>query len=335
MINPWLQFLICAGIIVFAGSRLTRSAAAVAENTGIGTAWAGALMLPFATSLPELVTTLRAVSINAPDLAIGNILGSCLYNLTLLAVIDLLEGRGPLTARINQRHIITASLSIITICLASIAMLRIVYLPIGWIGIETLLIALVYIFGSRLVYRYESKNLTHPPADEIVNRFDSNEPISTPQALLHFIIAAGFIVIAGVLLTDATDQIAIITGLGHTFVGSIFLAISTSLPETVTTITAVRLGYLDMAVANVFGANFFNLLIVFVADLFYARAPLLYVVSDDHLLSALMVVLLSTVIIFGLTYRSKRKIARVGLDTMLVLAGYLIAVFMLYKSGGN
>jgi len=335
MVNPWLQFLICAGIIVFAGSRLTRSAAVVAENTGIGTAWAGALMLPFATSLPELVTTLRAVSINAPDLAIGNILGSCLYNLTLLAVIDLLEGRGPLTARINQGHIITASLSIITICLASIAMLGIVYLPIGWIGSETLLIALVYIFGSRLVYRYESKNLTRPYADETVSKFDSNKPISTLQALLHFIVAAGFIVIAGVFLTDATDQIAIITGLGHTFVGSIFLAISTSLPETVTTITAVRLGYLDMAVANVFGANFMNLFIVFVADLFYARAPLLYAVSDNHLLSALMVVLLSTVVIFGLTYRSKKKIARVGLDTMLVLAGYLITVFMLYKSGGN
>ncbi len=335
MINPWLQFFICAGIIVIAGSRLTGSAAVVAENTGIGTAWVGALMLPFATSLPELVTTLRAVSINAPDLAMGNILGSCLYNLALLAVIDLLEGRGALTTRINQRHIITASLSIITICLASIAMLGIAYLPIGWIGAETLLIALVYIFGSRLLYRYESKNLPRPTVGEAAHKDDSHKPIPTAQALLQFFIAAGFIVIAGVFLTDATDQIALNTGLGHTFVGSIFLAISTSLPETVTTITAVRLGYLDMAVANVFGANFMNLLIVFVADLFYTRAPLLYAVSENHLLSALTVILLSTVVIFGLTYRSKKKIARVGYDTLLVLAGYLTTVFLLYKSGGN
>ena len=333
MINPWLQFLICAAIIIFAGSRLARNAAVVAGNIGIGTAWAGALLLPLATTLPELVTTLRAVMIDAPDLAIGNILGSCLYNLTLLAVIDLLEGRGALTARINQGHIVTASLSIISICLVSIAILRVVYLPIGWVGVETLFIALVYIFGSRLLYRYERKNLSLPPVGDEVH--DSKKPVSTGQALLQFLIAAGFILVAGVLLTDASDQIAVLTGLGHTFVGSIFLAVSTSLPETVTTITAVRLGYIDMAVANVFGANFMNLFIVFLADLFYRRGPLLYAVSDSNLLSAVMVILLSTVIILGLTYRSKRKVARIGYDVLLVLAGYLVTVVLLFKAGGN
>lgn len=333
MINPWLQFIICAGIIVLAGSRLTRSAAVVAENTGLGTVWVGVLMLPLATSLPELVTTLRAVAINAPDLAMGNILGSCLYNLSLLAVIDLLEGRGALTARVNQGHIITASLSIITICIASIAMLGIVYLPIGWVGAETLIIALVYIFGGRLLYRYEKKSLPSISAGSEATA--SEKPISTGQALLQFIIAAGFIVVAGILLTDASDQIAVITGLGHTFVGSILLAVSTSLPETVTTIAAVRLGYADMAVANVFGANFMNLFIVFVADLFYIQAPLLYAVSESQLLAAVMVVLISTVMVFGLTYRSERKIGRIGYDTLVVMAVYITTVFLLYKSGGN
>jgi cation:H+ antiporter len=333
MINPWLQFLLCAAIIVLAGSRLTRNASVVAENTGIGSAWIGALMLPLATSLPELVTTLRAVSIDTPDLALGNILGSCLYNLSLLALIDLLEGRGPLTARIGKGHIVIASLSIITVCLASIAMLGAIYLPIGWIGSETLLIAVVYIYGSRLLYRYEKKTLP------VINLQEGSDYVrhktSTFQALLNFAVSAGFIIAAGVLLTDAADAIAIQSGLGYTFVGSIFLAISTSLPETVTTITAVRLGLLDMAVANVFGANFMNLFIIFVADLIYRKGPLLYAVSDNHLFSAIIVILLSTVIIFGLTYRSERNFVRVGFDALLVLAGYLIAVYLLFKMGGN
>ncbi|MGM0688587.1 MAG: sodium:calcium antiporter [Bacillota bacterium] len=333
MVNPWLQFFICASIIILAGSQLTKNAAVVAENTGIGTAWIGAMMLPLATSLPELVTTLSAVFIDAPDLAIGNILGSCLFNLSLLAVIDLLEGRGPLTARINQGHIITASLSIITICLASIAMLGVVYLPIGWIGSETLLIAMAYIYGSRLLYRYEKKILPLvPPGKEI---HADKKSISTGRALLQFSIAAGFIVLAGVLITGASDRIALETELGHTFVGSIFLAISTSLPESVTTITAVRLGYLDMAVANIFGANFMNFFVIFLADLFYRQGPLLYVVSASHLVSAFMVILLSTIIIFGLIYRSDKKVFCIGYDTFLVLAGYLAAVFLLFKSGGN
>jgi cation:H+ antiporter len=333
MINPWLQLIVSAAIIVLAGSTLTRNAAVVAENTGIGTAWAGALMLPLATSLPELVTTLRAVVIDAPDLAVGNIFGSCLYNLALLAVIDLLEGRGALTSRINQGHIITASLSIITICLASIAMLGTVILPLGWIGVETLLIASVYLFGSRLIYRFELRTPPLAPVDKDLQGREKSG--STGRAVLKFIVAAGFIVFAGVTLTNAADQVAVITGLGHTFVGSIFLAISTSLPETVTTISAVRLGYLDMAVANVFGANFMNLFIIFLADIFYRPSPLLNAVSDSHLLSAIMVIFLSTAVIFGLVYRSDRKIGRIGYDTLLVLAGYLAAVYFLFKAGGN
>jgi len=333
MLNPWLQFFICAVIIVLAGTRLTKSAAVVAENTGIGTAWVGALMLPMATSLPELVTTISAVLIDAPDLGVGNLLGSCLYNLSLLVVIDLLEGRGTLTSRINQGHIITASLSVITICIASVAIIGVVYLPLGWIGFETLLIALVYLFGGRLLYRYELRN----PALALAAEAGSvpQKPLTTKQALLQFTLAAGFIVGAGVLLTTAADQIAITTGLGHTFVGSIFLAVSTSLPETVTTITAVRLGYVDMAVANVFGANFMNLFIVFLADLLYMQGPLLYAASDGHLLSAVMVIMLSAVFIFGIIYRSKKKIARIGYDVLLVLAGYIMVVYLLFKSGGN
>jgi cation:H+ antiporter len=333
VINPWLQFFVCAAIIVFAGTRLTKNAAVVAENTGIGTAWAGAIMLPLATSLPELVTTLRAVSINAPDLAMGNILGSCLYNLALLAVIDLLEGRGAMTARINQGHIITASLSIITVCLASIAMLRVVYLPIGWVGLETLLIALVYLMGSRLIYRYEQKK---KPLLSLEHKEEGPEPgSSTGRAIFHFLLAALAIVFAGVLLTDAADRIAIMTGLGHTFIGSILLAISTSLPETVTTITALRLGLLDMAVANVFGANFMNLFILFIADIFYRPSPLLYAVSGNNLLSAITVIIFSSIFIFSLVYRSEKKVVRLGYDALLILIGYLTVVYLLFKSGSN
>lgn len=333
MINPWLQFLVSAAVIVYAGSRLTRNAAIVADNIGIGTVWAGAIMLPLATSLPELVTTLRAVTIGVPDLALGNVLGSCLYNLALLAVIDLLEGRGSLARRVTSGHIITASLSIITICLASIAMLGITSLPVGWVGVETLLIALVYIFGGRLVFRYERRNIA--PAGSGRRLQKRKQAASTGSAVVRFGVAAALIVVSGVLLTDASDRIAVITGLGHSFVGTLFLAISTSLPETVTTISAVRIGHLDMAVANVFGANFMNLLIVFLADLFYRRGPLLDAVADIHLLSALMVVIMSTVFIFGLVYRSDKRILRVGFDAVFIVALYLAALYLIFKFGGN
>jgi len=334
MINHWLQFAICASVIVFAGSTLTRSGATVSRNTGIGSAWIGALMLPLATSLPELVTTIRAVSIDAPNLALGNILGSCLFNLSLLAVIDLLEGRGPLAKKVDRSHIIIASLSTMTVSLAAIAMLGLVVLPVGWIGLETIIIALAYIFGSRLLFRYDKKSVAISVSEEELVKHDEKKN-TTAGALIHFGISAIMIIIAGILLTDASDAIALETGLGHTFTGSIFLAISTSLPETVTTITAVRLGLLDMAVANVFGANFMNLFIVFIADLFYRQGPLLSFVSNNHIISALLVIIMSSFIILGMIYRSGKSFLRIGYDVWLVLACYLLAAYLLFKLGGN
>ncbi len=333
MVNPWIQFFICAALIVFAGSKLTRNAAIISENTGIGSAWIGALLLPLATSLPELVTTLSAVALNAPDLALGNVLGSCLFNLSLLAVIDITSGKGPLTSIISQGHIITASLSIITICLVALGFLGYFYVPFGWVGLETLIIAVVYIMGSRLIFRYDQRNPVLAAGSEEI--FKASKNVTTRKASINFALAAGLIIITGVLITSAADQIALITGMGHTLVGTILLAVSTSLPETVTTITAVRLGYVDMAVANVFGANFMNMLVLFIADLFYLQSPLLSVVSGSHMVSAVMIIIITTTVIFSLVYKSERRLGRIGYDMILVLAGYFTAAYMLFRSGGT
>jgi len=332
MSNPWLQFIACALLIVFAGVRLTRSAAMIAQKTGIGSLWAGALLLPFATSLPEAVTTFRAVLINTPDLAMGNILGSCLYNLFLLSFIDLLEGRKPLSAKVSSIHILPASLGIIAISLLSLGVLRIVIYPFGWVGVESLLIIVLYIGGNRLIYRQEKK-LNHFTLTEELK--PGKKDRETVKAVFNFMVAALVILTAGSLLTDAADSIAIVTGLGHTFIGSIFLAISTSLPETVTTISAVKLGYLDMAVANIFGANFMNLLIIAMADLFFLKGPISVYVSGNHSLTIMMVIVFTAVMIAGFVYRSSVSLARMGLDTLAILVAYPVIVIFLLRFAGN
>jgi cation:H+ antiporter len=329
MANPWFQFFLSAVVIVWAGNRLTLSAKAIADYIGLGAAWAGVLLLPLVTSLPELVTSLRAVAIDAPDLAVGNIFGSNLFNLALLAVIDLAQGRGTLTARVNSGHILTAGLSIITVCLALLSMFSRQSLSIAWVGFDTALIAGVYLFGSRLLFKYEQRH-TAPFLEHQTGAVEIGSPPTTRTAVLSYLFSAALIVSAGVFLTDAADVIALETGLGHTFIGSLLLAVSTSLPEAVTTLTAVRLGLLDMAVANIFGANFFNLLILFWSDLFFRRAPLLSVVSDAHLISAVMVILMTAVVITGLIYRSQRELVRIGYDSLAVLVGYIIAFYFLF-----
>lgn len=324
----WLQFLLSALLIVLAGTRLTRSADAIAHYTGLGALWAGVLLLPLATSLPELVTSWRAAVINAADLSVGNVFGSNMFNIAIIAAIDLIHGHGPILARVSQRHIFSANMAILGTCFAALFILVPIPFSIGWVGPETMAIPLFYVLGNWLLTRFERRHAAEVVAIDLSERRQSLAP-----AVFWFVAAALVIVAAGTWLADTGEAIARETGLGQTLVGSFFIAITTSLPEVVTTFTAARLGILDMAVGNIFGANFFNLVILFFADLFYTKGPVLRVVSQGHLVVALMSVILTSFAVVGLIYRSQRSVGRLGYDSAAIVIGYVTAMAVLFVAG--
>ncbi len=85
----WLQFVLCAGLIGIAGVRLSRYGDAIAGHTGLSRNWIGLVLLATVTSLPELVTGLSAVTLAAaPDIAVGDVLGSCVFNLGRIQPVD-------------------------------------------------------------------------------------------------------------------------------------------------------------------------------------------------------------------------------------------------------
>ncbi|MBA7589618.1 hypothetical protein ES708_31705 [subsurface metagenome] len=108
MLNLWLSFLICALIIIFTGTKLTRYGDIIAEKTGLGRMWIGAVLIPLATSLPEITSSSSAALINAPNLAIGNIFGSIMFNLLIIAIADFAHGPGPLLREVTTGQILTA-----------------------------------------------------------------------------------------------------------------------------------------------------------------------------------------------------------------------------------
>jgi len=333
---PWLTFIISALVIVLAGTQLTRNAERIITILGLGVIWGGALLLPLATSLPELITSWRAGIIGAPDLPVGNVLGSSLFNLALIAIIDIFQGKGSLLSRVDHRHIMTASLLVFLLSLLNISLFSPVHPSIKWVGVDTLLILLFYLAGSYLISREEKKNSSRDDDIETNEDVPQNSQELPPEGkqryvpFIIFLVAAILIIIAGINLTDSADEISQKTGLGRTFVGSLFLAFSTSLPEIVTTYTAVRMGMLNMAVANVFGASLMNVTILFFADLFYREAPILSHVSQGHLITVNFVIALSAVAIFGLIYRTKREIAYLGYDAIIILLGSLLAYIFLF-----
>lgn len=332
MFFVWIKFIVSALVVVIAGVRLTWSAQLISRRVGLGVIWGGFLLLPLVTSLPELVTAWRAAVINSPDLAAGNIFGSILFNLAIIALIDLLQGKDALLARVKINHILPASFGLLVVGFTGLAILFPYDLRVYWLGLDTVLIFFLYITGTLLISYNEKKSerkeaLNHNIKPE---ETDHSSKESLVPSLASFLLAGILIIIACINLTDSAEVIAGETGLGLIFVGTLLLAVSTSLPEIVTTLSAVRLGLPDMAVANIFGANLMNLAILFFTDAFYTRGPVLSVLSEGHLITVFFIVMITAVTIFGMVFRTSRVFAGVGYDSIVILIIYVLSFLSLY-----
>ena len=330
----WLKFLACLIIILFAGTKLARYGDAIAQKTGLGGIWVGLVFLAFVTSAPELVTGVSSVAlIGLPDLGLGTLLGSCLFNLSILALLDILHRPGPILSRASLRLMALAGVGILLIALAAGGILageKLPWLALGWVGIPSLIILIIYLVAIRQMFHLERK---HPlPQPETTS--PQYAKISLRTVSLRFILAAIAVIGAGIWLSLVGDEIAQTTGWGTSFVGSLFLAIATSLPELVVATAALRLGAIDMAVADILGANMLDITHIFAVDLFYTKGPVLSSVSSAHLITVGVVVLMSLLVIIGLRFRQKRKTFVVISWYGLALIGlYILGVYALFTSG--
>ncbi|TDX59149.1 sodium:calcium antiporter [Orenia marismortui] len=334
MIGLWSIFLVSAMVIILAGTKLSDYGDIIADKTGLGQALVGGILVAGATSLPELVTSSTAAIIGSPDISIGNVFGSNTFNLTILALVDLIHGPGPFMLRVHSKHILSALLGVL---LASVATLFILANHLAGLNIEVLSIGLGsiviligYLVGTRLNFRYEKKNKENLKDDDLV---DSN--ISLKKAIIGFSIAAFFIIIAGISLSYSGDKIATLSGLDKTFMGTILVAAATSLPEVVAAIAAIRINAYDMAVGNVFGSNIFNMMIIFTTDLVYRQGSVLADVSLSHSITALMGLVLSGISVIGLFYRSEKTFLTIGWDSIAILITYLFGTYLLFRLGIN
>jgi len=341
MFIAWFQFFFAALLVIIAGTRLTKSAEILGERWGFGSGWAGVLLLPLATSLPELTTSLRAALIDAPDLAAGNLFGSNLFNITIIVIIDFLQGKKSIFFLASKRHALAAFLGIFLMCIAGSG----IFFPLpflwkSWVGLDTVILFCGYFFAAALLTSFEKRNSHLHKNDHVFipERSFSNNPQkkinnlsgSAKHALAHFIVASMVILFAGVALTDAADIISIKTGLGRTFIGSIALAIATSLPEVTTTTTAARMGKPNMAIGNILGANVYNMFILAIIDIFYLKGSLLQSISFQHLITIGAAIMLTLMVIMGLFLRPKTSIGHISLPSFLIFIGYVAAFAILY-----
>ena len=257
----WLQLAIAIILVVVFGAGLAQSADILAEKSGLGQTWVGAILLAGVTSLPEFATGVSAVAVfNAPDLAIGGILGSCLFNLVILAILDFFCGPDPLFQRAQISHGLAAGLGAVLLGIAAVGLLQARMeqsIMLGWLSVVSIILMLVYYLSARLIARFEIQRRTEVLEQEA--EVYQYQHIPVRKAYVRFTICAIAIVSSGVWLAAIGEQVAEVTGLSQSFIGALLLAAATSLPEVVTAVAAVRLNAVDLAVSNVFGSNLFNL----------------------------------------------------------------------------
>ncbi len=197
-----------------------------------------------------------------------------------------------------------------------------------WLGISPALwlIAAVYVGGVRIVY-LDQRVSTVEAAVEANHTHGS--PKSLSKAVLGFVAAAAVILVVGPFMAHAAEHFAKATGLGRTFVGTTLVALSTSLPELVASLAAIRMGAFDLAIGNVFGSNSFNMLLLVPLDAVHPGA-LMSAVSASHGITCLASILATQAAIIGQLYNVEGRFRFIDPDAWLVIVIVLGGLTLVY-----
>ena len=322
--------MVSAGIIIFSGSRLSTYGDRIAELTGWGKAWVGLILMASVTSLPELITGISSVTIvNAPDLAAGDIFGSCVFNLLILSFLDA-RVKKPLFSIVKSSHIVAAVFGIILLTIAGLALFLAEETPsVLWMSSFTFLIFGVYLIAVRGIFIYERAELMEAKAT--TPSLVAASPSELKKTIALYTLHAFIVVGAALFLPYFGAHIASHSGLGNSFFDTLFIAAATSLPELVVSMAALKIGSLDIAVGNLLGSNVFNMFILGLDDVFYTSGSLFKAIAPSHLLSVLVTIIMTAVVGLGLLFKPKRKqVWLLSLDTFVIVLLYTALIAYLY-----
>jgi cation:H+ antiporter len=339
----WLAlFVVASTAVVGAGVLLARSGDRIAERTGLGGLLIGMVLVAGATSLPEIAVDVAAALGNAPDLAIGDLLGSSMANMALLAIVDLVH-RGQVWHRVGSGHARTAAIAIALTAIAVMAILRPFDVHVGWVGIESVVIFVSFVSlvawtrRSTIAGLIEEQSGPEEPAGPgrpASGRAAGGTLRAIRSDLVVFGLGALVIVVAAPVLVSSAEGIAETTGLGQTAVGATFLALTTSLPELSTVLVAARIGAFDLAVGTVLGSNAFNMAVILLVDVAYLPGPVLAHVAPLQAIAGMGAILLMSLVLAGIIHGSRTRASRLEPSAWMVLITYLLVMAIVWTGTG-
>ncbi len=312
----YVQYLILATLVVILSIFLSKYVDALDKKTNLSGAFIGGVLLAAVTSLPEFITSLTAIfALNQPNLVQGNVFGSNIFNLTILAGCIILFSRKFKEAYLSKSHLLTSIFTIIIFIICLLGMNFNYSLNLGFLNVSYASIAILVLYIINITKMNDSSS---EGSDE-----EDNVNLTVKQIIFRFILCSILLVIFSMLLTKVTDKLNGELGLGATVGGAIFLGIATSLPELTSSFNLVRLGNFNASFGNVIGSNLFNFTILAIGDIFYSKGNIF---SPDKQANNLIIWgIVATTIVIGTLYTKKNQKSSVFLG-ILIIACYIASI---------
>ncbi len=317
-------FLVAAVVVIIAAIALEKSGDVIASRTGWGRLWVGSLLLAGATSLPELVTSVAAVRLGAPALAVGTVFGANLFNMSKLVVLAALLGKRDVYQRVVRGQALLAALALGLTVLATLFVA--IQLDVKWLILDaaSLMLLAGYVAGNRVLYRFGTGLSGETEEEEEATH-------SSVWGWPVFALCAVAIFVAAPLLASSAERTADLTGISQSFIGVLSLAIVSSLPELIVVAAALRAVRYDLAISVIYGSNAFNIAALAVAAFFHSPGSIFGNLDTGAVVAGLfasLLMLLGTVQL--LLRRPLKHISLTEPSTTLMFGLYLLGTFLVF-----
>lgn len=327
-----VAFLGGAAVIALAGTMLTRRADELADRTGLGEAFMGAVFLGAITSLPGITASVTAAVAGDASLALSNAIGGIAAQTAFLAIADFWHRESNLEhAAASAQSLIHSTLLIVLLGLLLVAAAG-PEMTIGWVHPASPTLLAVYAYGTWMAWGSKDRPMWRPQLTEQTQVEADDADVDSGRSLLRvwgvFGVLALVVAASGWFVTHAVQDLSRHTGINSSVAGAAFIAVATSLPELITSIAAVRQGALKLAVGGIIGGNAFDTLFAAVADMAYRDGSLYHAATSRELVLIGMSVVMTAVLLMGLVRRQKFGIAGIGFEsfTLLLLYGLTMAL---------
>lgn len=338
MQTDWLIFFVSSAFVILSGIAIGRISGELGERLQLGRAWAGTVLLSFATTLPELVTTATVTMEGAYGLALGGILGSIVFNLFILVIVDAVDPEPLYVSRLSKSHLATGLLgtALLGILMTGLALgvsqdtgftpnrpILLLAVPFGIISL--------YGVGQFILFRMAQQGFDREMVlPTVFSRF------SMPAIAGVYAVTALVILVSARALASSVHRLSDHHGIAATFAGATMLGIVTSLPEITNAITCARQKEYDLAVGNILGANAFVLVVLAAASLAVGNGLFESARVEDSLSALLMAglaVIMQVIALGALAIRSRHSFRRISVASLLLAGLYSATLYLSYQFG--